>query len=148
MTGNVNIYVLTKTTISFCIVPWEIWLWFQMCKFPTGTGERRLRIIAFLFYQIYIDSTFWLILPHTYFSLFYSYLHLPNGFRLLCTSISDIDGILNLSFKKIPSWFKCQGITSHYCFRSCDGNKSNLANIDPYPRRHRALLGHNELIYL
>ena len=27
-----------------------------MCKFPTGTAERRLRGIAFLFYRIYIDS--------------------------------------------------------------------------------------------
>ena len=101
-----------------------MWLWFQMCKFPTGTVERRLRRTASSFYWIYIDSTVWFILPHTYFSLFYSYPHRSISFWLLCTPISHIDVILNLSFKKTPSWFKCQRIVSQHCFRSCDGNKS------------------------
>ena len=40
------------------------------------------------------------------------------------TFIFHIDAILILSFKKIPSWFKCQKIASQHCFRLCDGNKS------------------------
>ena len=95
--------------MHWLIVPWRCDCDFKYANLKKRIMEwRTSRGIAFLFYRIYIDNTFWYIVQHKYFSVICSYFHFSNNFKLTwihCISISYIGTILNfvsINFLAVP----------------------------------------------
>ena len=95
--------------MHWLLVPWGMWLWFQIFKFQTRIMEWRTSPgKSVLIYRIYIDNTFWYISQHKFFSFIHFYYQFSNNFKLTwvrCISISYIDTILNflcINFLPVP----------------------------------------------